>query len=55
MELITWVIPVAGIVSILFALYLAWGVLHADTGTEAMVVAASDSNNRSANTLRIKG
>jgi K(+)-stimulated pyrophosphate-energized sodium pump len=36
MELITWVIPVAGIVSILFALYLAWGVLHADTGTEAM-------------------
>ena len=36
MELITWVIPVAGVASILFALYLAWGVLHADTGTEAM-------------------
>jgi K(+)-stimulated pyrophosphate-energized sodium pump len=37
MELpITWVIPVAGIVAILFALYLAWGVLQADKGTEAM-------------------
>ncbi|HET7636691.1 MAG TPA: sodium-translocating pyrophosphatase [Candidatus Limnocylindria bacterium] len=37
MELpITWVIPIAGIVSVVFALYLAWGVLHADTGTEAM-------------------
>jgi K(+)-stimulated pyrophosphate-energized sodium pump len=36
MELITWVIPVAGLASILFALYLAWGVLRADTGTEAM-------------------
>ncbi len=36
MELITWVIPLAGILSILFALWLAWGVLHADTGTQAM-------------------
>jgi K(+)-stimulated pyrophosphate-energized sodium pump len=37
MELpITWVIPIAGIASIVFALFLAWGVLHADTGTEAM-------------------
>ncbi|HET8587869.1 MAG TPA: sodium/proton-translocating pyrophosphatase, partial [Candidatus Limnocylindria bacterium] len=37
MELpITWVIPIAGILAVLFALYLAWGVLNADTGTEAM-------------------
>ncbi len=37
MELpITWVIPIAGLASIVFALFLAWGVLHADTGTEAM-------------------
>ena len=36
MELITWVIPIAGILSILFALYLAQSVLSADTGTAAM-------------------
>ncbi|PZR64980.1 MAG: sodium-translocating pyrophosphatase [Chloroflexi bacterium] len=37
MELpITWVIPVAGLAAIAFALYLAWDVLHRDTGTEAM-------------------
>ena len=33
---ITWVIPVAGLAAIAFALYLAWDVLRADTGTEAM-------------------
>ena len=36
MELITWVIPVAGIAAILFALYLARDVLSRDQGTEAM-------------------
>jgi K(+)-stimulated pyrophosphate-energized sodium pump len=33
---ITWVIPLAGLAAIAFALYLAWDVLRADTGTEAM-------------------
>ena len=33
---ITWVIPVAGIAAIAFALYLAWDVLSRDTGTPAM-------------------
>ncbi len=33
---ITWVIPVAGLAAIAFALYLAWDVLRADTGTDAM-------------------
>jgi len=33
---IVWVIPVAGIAAIAFALYLAWDVLRADTGTAAM-------------------
>ena len=33
---ILWVIPIAGIAAIAFALYLAWDVLRADTGTEAM-------------------
>src|SRR5918996_5539074 len=36
MELITWVIPLAGLAAIAFALYLAWDVLRADTGTAAM-------------------
>jgi K(+)-stimulated pyrophosphate-energized sodium pump len=37
MELpITLVIPIAGILAVLFALYLARGVLQADKGTEAM-------------------
>ncbi len=36
MELITWVIPIAGLAAIAFALYLARGVLRADTGTPAM-------------------
>ena len=36
MELITWVIPVAGIAAVLFALYLARDVLSRDTGTPAM-------------------
>ncbi|HLE58586.1 MAG TPA: sodium-translocating pyrophosphatase [Candidatus Limnocylindria bacterium] len=36
LQLITWVIPVAGIAAIAFALYLAWWVLRADTGTAAM-------------------
>jgi K(+)-stimulated pyrophosphate-energized sodium pump len=33
---ITWVIPVAGLAAIAFALYLAWDVLRADTGTDGM-------------------
>ena len=33
---ITWVIPVAGVAAIAFALYLAWDVLRSDIGTEAM-------------------
>jgi K(+)-stimulated pyrophosphate-energized sodium pump len=33
---ILWVIPFAGLAAIAFALYLAWDVLRADTGTEAM-------------------
>ncbi|MCV0403023.1 MAG: sodium-translocating pyrophosphatase [Chloroflexi bacterium] len=33
---ILWVIPIAGIAAVAFALYLAWDVLRADTGTEAM-------------------
>src|SRR6186997_60687 len=37
MELITWVIPVAGIAAVLFALYLARDVLSRDTGTPEMV------------------
>jgi K(+)-stimulated pyrophosphate-energized sodium pump len=36
MELIVWVIPLAGLAAIAFALYLAWDVLRADTGTVAM-------------------
>jgi len=37
MELITWVIPVAGIAAVLFALYLARDVMSRDTGTPEMV------------------
>ena len=37
MELITWVIPVAGISAVLFALYLARDVMSRDTGTPEMV------------------
>ena len=33
---ITWVIPIAGLLAIAFALYLAYDVLHRDMGTEAM-------------------
>ena len=33
---ILWVIPIAGIAAIAFAMYLAWDVLRADTGTPAM-------------------
>ncbi len=36
LQLILWVIPAAGIAAIAFALYLAWDVLRADTGTPAM-------------------
>src|SRR5688572_2988803 len=37
MELITWVVPVAGIAAILFALSLARDVMSRDTGTPEMV------------------
>ena len=37
MELINWVIPVAGIAAVLFALYLARDVMSRDTGTPEMV------------------
>jgi K(+)-stimulated pyrophosphate-energized sodium pump len=33
---IVWIIPVAGLAAIAFALFLAWDVLRSDTGTEAM-------------------
>src|SRR5436190_17312650 len=33
---ITWVIPIAGLLAIAFAFYLAYDVLHRDMGTEAM-------------------
>ncbi|HEX3220561.1 MAG TPA: sodium/proton-translocating pyrophosphatase, partial [Candidatus Limnocylindria bacterium] len=36
MEQITWVIPVAGVAAVAFALYLARDVLSRDTGTQAM-------------------
>jgi K(+)-stimulated pyrophosphate-energized sodium pump len=36
MELIIWVVPVAGIVAVAFALYLARDVLSRDKGTQAM-------------------
>ncbi|HYN64386.1 MAG TPA: sodium/proton-translocating pyrophosphatase, partial [Candidatus Limnocylindrales bacterium] len=36
MELITWVIPFAGIAAVAFALYLARDVLSRDKGTQAM-------------------
>jgi K(+)-stimulated pyrophosphate-energized sodium pump len=36
MELITWVVPVAGLAAVAFALYLARDVLSRDTGTQAM-------------------
>jgi K(+)-stimulated pyrophosphate-energized sodium pump len=36
MELITWVIPIAGLAAVAFALFLAYQVLNADQGTEAM-------------------
>ena len=35
-DLITWVIPIAGLAAIIFALYLAWDVLRSDIGTPAM-------------------
>ncbi len=35
-EPIVWVIPSAGVLAVLFALYLAWDVLHREAGTEAM-------------------
>ena len=37
MELLIWVIPVAGIAAVLFALYLARDVMSRDTGTPEMV------------------
>ena len=36
MEAITWVIPIAGLAAIAFALYLAWDVLNRDKGPQAM-------------------
>ena len=33
---ILWVIPIAGLAAIAFALYLAWDVLRSDIGTPAM-------------------
>jgi K(+)-stimulated pyrophosphate-energized sodium pump len=35
-QTITWIIPIAGLVAVLFALYLARDVLSRDTGTDAM-------------------
>jgi K(+)-stimulated pyrophosphate-energized sodium pump len=33
---IVWIIPIAGLAAVAFALYLAWDVLRADTGSPAM-------------------
>ena len=33
---LVWIVPVAGLVTILFAFYLAWDVLRRDTGNDAM-------------------
>src|SRR6266542_3971520 len=33
---IVWIIPLAGLAAVAFALYLAWDVLRADTGSAAM-------------------
>ena len=41
---ITWIIPIAGIIAILFAGYLARDVLRRDTGTDAMRDVASTIN-----------
>ena len=41
MELITWVIPVAGIAAVLFALYFARDVMSRDTGTPEMSPSAT--------------
>src|SRR5512133_2247322 len=38
---LVWIVPVAGVVTILFAFYLAWDVLRRDTGNEAMQAVAS--------------
>lgn len=38
---LVWVVPFAGIVTILFAFYLAWDVLRRDTGNDAMREVAS--------------
>ena len=40
MDLI-WIVPVAGVVTILFAFYMAWDVLRRDTGNDAMRAVAS--------------
>ena len=40
MESITWVIPVAGLAAVAFALYLARDVMSRDTGTPEMVAVA---------------
>jgi K(+)-stimulated pyrophosphate-energized sodium pump len=37
MELINWIVPVAGVAAVLFALYLARDVMSRDTGTPEMV------------------
>ena len=50
MELITWVIPVAGIAAVLFALYLARDVMSRDTGTPEMVAVGSASGGDAAAT-----
>src|ERR687893_1217188 len=36
-DALQWLIPIAGVAAILFALYLARDVLSRDTGTQAMV------------------
>ncbi|HEX9014480.1 MAG TPA: sodium-translocating pyrophosphatase [Chloroflexota bacterium] len=38
---LVWIVPVAGVVTILFAFYLAWDVLRRDTGNERMQAVAS--------------
>ncbi len=38
---IVWVIPAAGVLAVLYAIYLAWDVLRRDTGTKEMRAVAS--------------
>jgi hypothetical protein len=46
MELITWVVPVAGLAAVAFALYLARDVMSRDTGTARVPTRSSGASTR---------